>query len=207
MRAIKLTFSVLCLIALAIGPIVVCGPHLLAEANAGDVWETAPQLRVLGARCHSFYFLISFCDIDYTDVAKPDRFSNTLHYFTPGEWGGEKVVLVRSRMNPGVVSMTLATANVKSRELLVIAWLVGGLSLAAAVIARLVSRPSASGSRSRWTQSVASTESSNSPAVWSASAEKAIIAAARTRTAQDPAGPTPLSPAGPRPFGRRSSLT
>jgi hypothetical protein len=207
MRAIKLTLSVLCLIAFAVGPIIVCGPHLLAEANAGDVWETAPQLRVLGARCHSFYFLISFCDIDYTDVTKPDRFSNTLQYFTPGEWGGEKVVLVRSRMTPSVVSMTLATANVKSRELLLIAWLVGGLSLAAAVIARLVSRPARSGSRDRPAEIVASTETSKGPIAWSASAEKAAIASARMRTAQDSAGPKSLSPAGSRPFGRRSSLT
>jgi hypothetical protein len=207
MRAIKLTLSVLCLIAFAIGPIIVCGPHLLAEANAGDVWETAPQLGVLGARCHSFYFLISFCDIDYTDVTKPDRFSNTLQYFTPGEWGGEKVVLVRSRMTPSVVSMTLATANVKSRELLVIAWLVGGLSLAAAVIARLVSRPAAPGSRGRRIESMASTASSNGSTAWSGSAEKAIIATARTQTARNPTGPKSSGPAGSKPFGRRSSPT
>jgi hypothetical protein len=48
------------------------------------------------------------CSVDYIDVNKVDSFPETLEYFTPGTWGGKKVLLMRSRLSPSVISASPA---------------------------------------------------------------------------------------------------
>ena len=106
--------ALLCLfiLAAAILPVITAGPQLLSDVKNGPDWEKASDLEVKLAKCTRHWFIISDCTVEYSTASGPVGKNTKLEYFVLGSWGNEQVQLIHSKLNPAVVTSTIAIRDI-----------------------------------------------------------------------------------------------
>ncbi len=108
-------------------------PHLANDMVIND-WVAAPSLKIEEAKCTVYTFVVSTCDITYSDRQNPGAKPASLAYLVYGSWGDESFGLWRSASRPEIVSTSFAIRDLNARILMMVLWIAIVLTLCFVIV-------------------------------------------------------------------------
>src|SRR3954466_14359027 len=103
---IRWFIAVLACGAMLYGLVASYGPDIVRDHRLAGTWQPAYDLRASDGKCERTNFVITFCTVKISSVARPDQAPTTHKFmmlFSGG--GGEALVPARSTTDRGAVSI------------------------------------------------------------------------------------------------------
>lgn len=107
-------------------------PGLVADVRTND-WVPALDLKVEKANCTVHWFILSTCEITYSDPRKPSAKVASVDQLVYGSWGNDRFMLLRSAGHPEIVSTTLGVRDLNARIVTMVVWIVVFLAMGLAI--------------------------------------------------------------------------
>lgn len=112
-------------------------PGLVADMGTND-WEPALDLKVEKAKCTVHWYVLSTCEVTYSDLRQPSAKAASIDQLVYGSWGNDRFMLLRSAGHPEIVSTTLGVRDLNARIVTMVLWIVAILAMGLAFVRGLL---------------------------------------------------------------------